>query len=282
MASRTTQSANALAASAINVGDAVKFKADSQTIGDGTISKVQDGGRRLQVEFTDKGVVRKRWITHQQILTETDVKSQVLAAVKAPAFKMKSQRESGAAQLTEKLQRRQKINDGEITSSVNTQAQIFNPFTQFPEFSREEIKNFQTTFKKYDSNKSKSIDESELTKLFEDLECPQTHMGIRKLIKEVDMDKNGEVSFCEFLQMFKNAKGIEAPDLHVAEKRVTVNVQDEGVGGAKNFFAAKIAQQSASNKVEDEIKAERDLRRQAQEEKKKKREAFKAKQGLFK
>lgn len=50
-----------------------------------------------------------------------------------------------------------------------------------------------------------------------------------------------------------------------------VDVEKEGVGGAKDFFEAKAAQQSNSNKFEQEIKKE-------QEEKKKENKRHKEKQ----
>lgn len=60
-----------------------------------------------------------------------------------------------------------------------------------------------------------------------------------------------------------------------------VDVDEVGVGGAKQFFDAKIKQQTESNKFEAEIRAEQEERKKEQEEAKARKKAFKEKQAAF-
>ena len=60
-----------------------------------------------------------------------------------------------------------------------------------------------------------------------------------------------------------------------------IDVDEVGVGGAKQFFNAKIKEQSASNKFEAEIRAEQEERKKKEEEAKVRKKAFKEKQAAF-
>ena len=60
-----------------------------------------------------------------------------------------------------------------------------------------------------------------------------------------------------------------------------IDVDEVGVGGAKQFFNAKIKEQSASNKFEAEIRAEQEERKKKEEEAKARKKAFKEKQAAF-
>lgn len=53
-------------------------------------------------------------------------------------------------ELSALLNRRQLINEGVENGKENSGFKVFNPYTEFPEFSRKEIKDFEKTFKKYD------------------------------------------------------------------------------------------------------------------------------------
>lgn len=52
-----------------------------------------------------------------------------------------------AEELAEKLHRRQRINDQE-NGNEKPVFKVFNPYTEFKEFSRKEIKEYENTFKK--------------------------------------------------------------------------------------------------------------------------------------
>ncbi len=86
---------------------------------------------------------------------------------------------------------------------------------------------------------------TELKAMMEKLGAPQTHLGLKDMIKEVDEDGDGQISFREFLLIFrKAAKGELADDSGLAAlaKQCEINVDEVGVGGAKEFFEAKVDQ----------------------------------------
>lgn len=51
------------------------------------------------------------------------------------------------SELADKLARRQAINEGEDVPSVRS-VQVFNPYTEFKEFSRKQIKEYEKMFKR--------------------------------------------------------------------------------------------------------------------------------------
>ena len=93
-------------------------------------------------------------------------------------------------ELASKLNRRQNINDGQESSSAPSSSSVFNPYTEFPEFSRKEIKEYQAMFKKYDTSKDGFIDLQELKYMMEKLGHPQTHVALKNMIAEIDEDKD--------------------------------------------------------------------------------------------
>jgi len=52
-------------------------------------------------------------------------------------------------------------------------------------------------FCSYDTGHDKFIDFNELKVMMEKLGCPQTHLGLKAMIKEVDEDNDGKISFRE-------------------------------------------------------------------------------------
>ena len=52
------------------------------------------------------------------------------------------------SELTEKLQRQNLADGGDISNPYKYQ--VFNPYTEFPEFTRKEIKHYQKMFKQYE------------------------------------------------------------------------------------------------------------------------------------
>src|SRR5688572_11572118 len=89
------------------------------------------------------------------------------------------------------------------------------------------------------------------------------------MIKEVDEDNDGLVSLREFFLIFRKAakKELKSAVQHVIARPLCfklfiflkgllhlvsqIDVSEEGVGGAKGFFEAKIEQQSLSKKNEE-------------------------------
>lgn len=118
----------------------------------------------------------------------------------------------------------------------------------------------------------------------EKLGAPQTHLGLKAMIAEVDEDHDGRISFREFLLIYRKAQAGELDSdsgLSQLARLTEINVDEVGVGGAKNFFEAKIEQQLRSNKFHDEIRQEQDERRRAEEEKVMRRAQFQQRAAIF-
>ncbi|XP_077205395.1 EF-hand domain-containing protein D1 [Paroedura picta] len=184
-------------------------------------------------------------------------------------------------ELSAKLNRRQDINTGAARPRF---AQVFNPYTEFKEFTRRQIKDMERLFRLYDSGKDGYIDLMELKLMMEKLGAPQTHLGLKNMIKEVDEDFDSKLSFREFLLIFHKAAAGELEEdsgLMALAKLSEIDVALEGVKGAKNFFEAKVQALSSASKFEAEIKAEQDERKREEEERKHRRAAFRELKSAF-
>lgn len=189
------------------------------------------------------------------------------------------------AELSAKLARRQVINGGNADGiRLPVERKIFNPYTEFKEFTRKEIKEYEQMFKKFDVGNDNFIDLPELKRMMEILGAPQTHLTLKEMIKEVDEDQDFKISFREFLLIYRKARAGEL----VAESGLSqlaalteIDVDETGVGGAKDFFEAKIAEQKAGVKFEEEIKAEQEERKRIEDERRERLAAFKHKARMF-
>jgi len=192
---------------------------------------------------------------------------------------------SADSELSSILNRRQQINeDLENGKEVKHTFKVVNIYTEFHEFSRKEIKEYQSTFNKYDVGHDGFLCLTELKVMMEKLGAPQTHLGLKGMIQEVDEDKDGKISFREFLLIFRRAKAGELQTesgLGQLARLTEINVDEVGVGGAKNFFEAKIEQQLLSNKFHDEIRLEQEERKRAEEEKLLRRQLFQQRAAQF-
>lgn len=56
---------------------------------------------------------------------------------------------------------------------------------------------------RYDIGNDGFLDITELKYMMEKLGAPQTHIGLKNMIVEVDDDNDGKISFREFLLIFK-------------------------------------------------------------------------------
>uniref|UniRef100_A0A5F8GGP6 EF-hand domain-containing protein n=1 Tax=Monodelphis domestica TaxID=13616 RepID=A0A5F8GGP6_MONDO len=84
----------------------------------------------------------------------------------------------------------------------------------------------------------------ELKLMMEKLGAPQTHLGLKEMIREVDEDLDSKLSFREFLLIFRKAASGELEEdsgLMSLAKLSEIDVAMEGVKGAKNFFEAKVS-----------------------------------------
>ncbi|XP_054901594.1 EF-hand domain-containing protein D1 [Poeciliopsis prolifica] len=185
------------------------------------------------------------------------------------------------SELATKLNRRLDINDGNAPTRTT---RVFNPYTEFKEFSRKQIKDMEAMFKRFDTGKDGFIDLMELKILMEKLGAPQTHLGLKNMIREVDEDIDGKLSFREFLLIFRRAAAGELQEesgLMALARLSEINVSTEGVMGAKDFFEAKVQALSQSSKFEAEIREEKEERKKQEVEKKERQAAFKQLQSAF-
>uniref|UniRef100_A0A671PJX9 EF-hand domain-containing protein D2-like n=1 Tax=Sinocyclocheilus anshuiensis TaxID=1608454 RepID=A0A671PJX9_9TELE len=191
---------------------------------------------------------------------------------------------SADSELGAKLQRRGELNEG-VGEHQQPSMKVFNPYTEFKEFSRKQIKDMEKMFKQYDSEKDNFIDLMELKLMMEKLGAPQTHLGLKNMIKEVDEDLDGKLSFREFLLIFKKAAAGELAEdsgLHVLARLSEIDVSTEGVKGAKSFFEAKVQAINESNRFEAEIRQEQEEKKREAEERKTRQAAFKELKSAFK
>ncbi|KAM7399901.1 hypothetical protein PAMP_019138 [Pampus punctatissimus] len=137
---------------------------------------------------------------------------------------------------------------------------------------------------RYDTGKDGFIDLMELKLMMEKLGAPQTHLGLKNMIKEVDEDFDGKLSFREFLLIFRRAAAGELQEesgLMALARLSEINVSTEGVMGAKDFFEAKMQALSLGSKFEAEIREEKEERKRQEVEKKQRQAAFKQLQSTF-
>ncbi|BES92568.1 EFh [Nesidiocoris tenuis] len=189
-------------------------------------------------------------------------------------------------ELSSLLERRVQINDAldqgqQVEHQFKARRSIY---AEFHEFTRKQIKEYETTFNKYDEGHDGFLDLTELKRMMEKLGAPQTHLGLKAMIKEVDEDGDNKISFREFMLIFRKAKAGELEEesgLSQLAKLTEINVVEVGVGGAKHFFEAKIEELRRGSKFEDEIRQEKEERRRDEEEKAQRRIAFKEKAAVF-
>ncbi|CAH1383140.1 EF-hand domain-containing protein D2 homolog [Tenebrio molitor] len=190
------------------------------------------------------------------------------------------------AELNSVLIRRQEINDAlDNGHEVKVSYRVVNIYTEFHEFSRKEIKQYESTFKKFNTNKDGFLSLSELKRMMEVLGAPQTHVGLKAMIKEVDEDDDGRLSFREFLLVYRKARAGELDEnsgLAQLAKLTEVDVDKVGVNGAKEFFEAKIQELSKMSKFENEIREEQEEKKRMEEEKALRRQQFREKAAIFK
>ncbi|XP_021500296.1 EF-hand domain-containing protein D1 [Meriones unguiculatus] len=185
------------------------------------------------------------------------------------------------SELSARLSRRLDIQQGAARSG---RSRVFNPYTEFPEFSRRLLKDLERMFKKYDAGRDGFIDLMELKLMMEKLGAPQTHLGLKSMIKEVDEDFDGKLSFREFLLIFHKAAVGELQEdsgLLALAKLSEIDVALEGVRGAKNFFEAKAQALLCSSKFEAELKAEQEERKREEEARRLRQAAFRELRATF-
>ncbi|CBY12878.1 unnamed protein product [Oikopleura dioica] len=190
-------------------------------------------------------------------------------------------------ELAAKLARRCQLNEdksGEKDLGAKLSCNYRSVYAEFKEFPLKKIRSLESKFKKFDEDKDNALNIEELKKLMEGLGEPQTHRAVKDMISLVDDDKDGKISFREFLMIFrKQDEGELESDsgLDKLAKLAEIDVSSSGVSGAKNFFQAKVAAFEQESKITDEIRQELEAKKQEAENARLRREEFKKKQKLF-
>ncbi|XP_051855315.1 EF-hand domain-containing protein D1 [Antechinus flavipes] len=185
------------------------------------------------------------------------------------------------SELKAQLSRRHSIHEGTEQPQLT---KVFKPHNEFREFSRRQIRDMESLFRRFDSSKDGFIDLMELKMMMERLGAPQTHLDLKNMIREVDEDLDNKLSFREFLLIFRKAAAGELEEdsgLMYLAKLSEVDVAMEGVKGAKNFFEAKVHVLSVPSKFEAEVKAEQMARKQEEEDRRHRKALFRELQAAF-
>lgn len=103
---------------------------------------------------------------------------------------------------------------------------------------------------RFNTSKDGYLSLDELKRMMEQLGAPQTHLGLKAMIKEVDEDGDGRLSFHEFMLVFRKARAGELDEdsgLGQLARLTEIDVEKVGVNGAKEFFEAKVISQTRNN-----------------------------------
>ncbi|CAF1593003.1 unnamed protein product [Didymodactylos carnosus] len=118
-----------------------------------------------------------------------------------------------AKKLQKRIQRIESVDENENNRPADVQTpveqsldmpsyqRVFNPFNEYKEFTRKQIQGLMQTFEKFDTDKDKYLNFNELKFMMEKLGIPQTHLGLKDMIKEVDEDHDGMICFREVRTM---------------------------------------------------------------------------------
>merc|ERR1712012_503897 len=175
--------------------------------------------------------------------------------------------------------------DNELSAILNRRNQINDTLDNGGEVKQRYAKvSVYTKFTLYNVSGSGTISLQELKIMMEKLGAPQTHLGLKAMIKEVDEDDDSAISFREFLMIFRKARLGEL-DMESGLGKLAslseVDVDAVGVGGAKTFFEAKIAEVSKGSKFAEEIREEQEEKKREEEERMKRQISFKERAALF-
>jgi hypothetical protein len=111
--------------------------------------------------------------------------------------------------------------------------------TEFKDISIQELKDYEQMFLRANTSGSGKLDLMELKLLMESVGKPQTHLALKAMIKEVDVDLDDKLSYSEFMLIWRYAKTGELKCQGLKDLASSVQVSEVGVGGAKSFFEKK-------------------------------------------
>eukprot|EP00457_Paulinella_chromatophora_P003372 gb/GEZN01003379.1/.p1 GENE.gb/GEZN01003379.1/~~gb/GEZN01003379.1/.p1 ORF type:complete len:621 (-),score=142.34 gb/GEZN01003379.1/:300-2162(-) len=106
-----------------------------------------------------------------------------------------------------------------------------------PHLSREELTEAKLVFDSFDKDHGGSIDEDELALALTELKLYESKDQVKALIKEVDLNQNGEIEMNEFIDILERAKqggGVEGFAELYKKGKAMIQVKKEG-GGLHSF-----------------------------------------------
>eukprot|EP01108_Squamamoeba_japonica_P002695 TRINITY_DN2312_c0_g1_i1.p2 TRINITY_DN2312_c0_g1~~TRINITY_DN2312_c0_g1_i1.p2 ORF type:complete len:177 (-),score=52.56 TRINITY_DN2312_c0_g1_i1:548-1078(-) len=141
---------------------------------------------------------------------------------------------------------------GPVPKPNGTQRKFFQDArAKFREMSLRELGDYEKLFCRFDTDQSGYLSDTELKYALEKMGAPQSHLALRALIKEIDLDLDGKISYEEFLMIFKLAKEGKLVSEGLKKIAACVNVDEAGVGGAAAFFEKKAAAINNTSAADD-------------------------------
>ncbi|XP_063725651.1 EF-hand domain-containing protein D2 homolog [Symsagittifera roscoffensis] len=177
-------------------------------------------------------------------------------------------------ELAAKLNRRQQLNDEEIAPEMVQVRRKGSLYTKNSDIPKKTIDDISKKFSEFDDDGNGLLDVFELTRLFEKLNAPQTRTAIKAMVAKVDKDGDGAVNLEEFVQLFREAASDQFDDDSIFKKFAAlteVDVDEVGVKGARDFFAAK-SRTAQDNSLAAQIEMEREEAKRKEKEKQERRE----------
>lgn len=150
-----------------------------------------------------------------------------------------------------------------------------------PEFSEEELTQILSLFSKYavPHDKTGNMDLSNMKQLLQALDLTQTHLESKQTFDKYATDE--KLDLRSFMKMVKDltskAGTISLDNVIKLAAKEEIDVDEEGVGGAKRYFEAKAKVLEVGDrayKVLEDRKKEEEERQRKKEEFKKRREIF--------
>jgi len=189
-------------------------------------------------------------------------------------------------ELTSKLNRRKDLNDA-LAKGENVEKRFVSKnlsvHHEFPDFDINDLQIYEAKFNAYNTSGTGKLNIEEFKLMMEKLGAPQTHVSLKAMIKEVDEDQDGMITFREFMSIFRKFAAGELVDsnLEYLAKQFEIDVDVVGVKGAKSFFEAKISAVRRDSQFEQQMQLLKEEKLIAEENKRMREQKFKARAAVF-
>jgi len=189
-------------------------------------------------------------------------------------------------ELTSKLNRRKDLNDA-LAKGENVEKRFVSKNVsvhhEFPDFDINDLQIYEAKFNAYNTSGTGKLNIEEFKLMMEKLGAPQTHVSLKAMIKEVDEDQDGMITFREFMSIFRKFAAGELVDsnLEYLAKQFEIDVDVVGVKGAKSFFEAKISAVRRDSQFEQQMQLLKEEKLIAEENKRMREQKFKARAAVF-